>query len=326
MTARVIIHIGLHKTGTRFLQRMVFQQLDTEQFLYNPDWLLAPLRKAVRERDNPANEQALADAVARWRASGDERTLIISEPHASGDMYGMHEGAEHNATMLARLFPEAAIIYFVRRHADWLQSAYRQSLVKDPGQPIQRFLNFYNGEFHDQPARRVGGNRNLNALGLRFLAIYQAYAEAFGPSRVYLLRQESLRHRPDDVRAVVASALRLSRLPEPPHERSQNRSFSALAILIFFPGSWLRPWQPPTRAIGKGVGPWRGRLRALRSLRTQLIRHVLDRLVYIDWDLLARDGMRQRLEAQYADEQAVIERIGEAVLDHGPQGVERDTG
>ncbi len=323
MTGRVIIHIGLHKTGTRFLQRMVFKQLDSQQFLYNPDWLLIPLRHAVRERDDPTTEKALGDAVGRWRAGNDERTLIISEPHASGDMYGMHEGAEHNASMLARLFPEAQIIYFVRRHADWLQSAYRQGLVKDPGQPIQRFLNFYDGVFHEQPARRVAGKRNLSALGLRFLGIYRAYTQAFGTSNVYLLRQESLRQRPEDVRAVVARALGLSRLPEPPHERSQNRSFSALAILMLFPATWLLPWKPPERMIGRGVGPWRRPLRPLRSLRTNLIRHGLDRLVYIDWDLLARDGMRQRIEAHYADEQAVIERIGETILDSGPEAIER---
>lgn len=325
MTGRVVIHIGLHKTGTRFLQRRVFEQLDTERFAYNPDWLLTPLREAVRYRNDPTHEQALADAVARWRDSSDPRTLILSEPHAAGDMYGMHEGCEHNAALLRRIFPEAVIIYFVREHAAWLHSAYRQSLVKDPGQSIQRFLNFFDGAFQRRPARRVAGNRNIEALNYDFLAIYRSYAQQFGSERVYLLRQESLRQRPKAVHARVAQALGIDALPPAPARTSANRSFSALAIMLFFPGVWLRRRRPPTSDATNGTSRWRQRLNGLRKLRTNFIRHVFDRILYIDWDLLAADDMRTHIQAHYRNEQETIERIAETILDEGPEAMSDNT-
>jgi hypothetical protein len=323
MTARVIIHIGLHKTGTRFLRRRVFEQLDPDDFIYNPGWLITPLRRAVRYRDQPETAKDLEAAVTAWRESDNQRTLVLSEPHAGGDMYGMHEGCDINAALLRRVFPEAIIIYFVREHASWLQSAYRQSLVKDPGQSIQRFLNFYDGAFHGRPARRVAGNRNVEALGHDFLGIYHAYARQFGTDRVYLLRQESLRDRTEAVEARVAEALGMHKLPPPPASTSANRSFSALAIMLFFPGVWLRRRRPPVTS-DTGTSAWRSRLNVLRKLRTNFIRHVFDRLIYIDWDLLQADDMRRRIEAHYQDEQRRLREIAEAILDEGPSAVDEE--
>jgi len=327
MSQSVVFHIGLHKTGTRFLQRMVFAQLDAQRFLLNPPALTDALRNAFRDASDDAAVTAARRAVERWRDSGDRRTLVLSIGHASGDMYGMHRGHEANAALIAELFPEARILYVVRDPASWLQSAYRQSLVKDPGQPIERFLNFYGGRFHPRPAAWVGGNRNLDARGLCFLDIYHAFARHFGAERVWLFTQEDLRRRQDAVNRRLAEMLELDRLPEPPHERSQNRSFSALAIHLFFPGAWLRRGRPPTASIGQGPGRLRHTLRPLRKLRTNLIKHGFDRLMYVDWDLLERHGMRAQLEAHYADEYAELQRLAARVLDEGPAALagERDT-
>lgn len=320
MGAAVVIHIGLHKTGTRFMQRMVFRQLDPERFLVNPEPMLTRLRRALRQHDDHARVRELETAVQRWRQSGDTRTLVLSEPHASGDMYGGHHGYGSGAALLGRLFPGATILFVVRRPADWLQSAYRQALVKDPGMPIERFLNYRDGAFQPPLARRRDGRRSIDALGLSFLDIYRSYARRFGPRRVYLLRQEDLRRRPRAVHRRVAEALALERLPEPPHERSQNRSFSALAIRLFFPGSWLPALSPRP---GRAESDWlRKPLRPLRKLRTNLIRHGFDRLVYVDWDLLERHGMRRRLEDHYREEEGEIERLAAVILDRGPAALD----
>ncbi|MDN3517868.1 sulfotransferase [Aquisalimonas lutea] len=321
MTQSVVIHIGLHKTGTRYLQRMVFAQLPSAEFVFNPPALTDPLRQALRAPGNREAADRAREAVERWRSEGDTRTLVLSQPHASGDMYGMHQGYEEHAALLRELFPKARIVYVVRNVASWLQSAYRQSLVKDPGQPIERFLNFYDGAFHPRPAAWVAGNRTLDATGMRFLDIYNTYAQAFGPERVYLFTQEHLRKRPDAVNRRLAQALAIDRLPEPPHERSQNRSFSALAIHLFFPGAWLRSGRPPEHAIGQGPGTIRRRLKRLRKLRANVIKHVFDRIAYIDWDLLERGGMRRELNTLYEAEEAELQRIASRILDEGPESM-----
>lgn len=311
----VVLHIGLHKTATRFLQRAVFTSLDPSCFLVNPEPLASTLKTALRHPDSSAMKRVGDDAASALREAGD-RTLLLSDPTISGDMYSSHEDWQRNRDLVYRLFPGATIIYFVRRHAGWLHSAYRQALVKGPGMPIEFFLNFRDGSFRQRRARVVGGARNVNAFDLRFLDIYLGYVERFGAERVYLFRQEDLRVRPDAVYTRLAEALQLEYLPPLPVRVSGNRAFSALAIHLLFPGIYREP--PPT--VGERLRPWpiARTQRRLRKLRALLIHHVFDRLIYRDWDLLQRHGMRTRLDELYARDDAGLAAIAEEILEHGP--------
>lgn len=315
MSERAVIHIGLHKTGTRFLQRMVFRQLDSRTHLVNPQPLHQAVRLAVRESHRPELAEAARKAVAEWRASRDPRMLVLSEPHISGDMYSSHEDYAQNLALVRELFPSASIVIFIRNQADWLQSAYRQNLVRGRSVPIHFFLNFYDGGFHPRLARWVRGSRNVEALKLRFLEIYQAYAAAYGEENVYLFRQEDLRNRGDLVKQRLAGILDLEALPAPPAERSQNRSYSALAIRWFHPGTNRRLPKPAMEEICEPVHRFpklRGRA---RKLRRTLIQHGFDKLIYRDWDLLAEDGMRRIIDDHYAEENRELKRIADAVLE-----------
>lgn len=317
-TPQVVIHIGLHKTGTPFIQRLVFRQLDQQNYLFNPHALWRSIRSACRNPgDQTLAEQAKA-AVEAWGESGDERTLLLSEPHICGDMYSGYSNYLDNLPLIRTLFPEARIVFFVRDQADWLQSAYRQALAKDRPRPIEVFLNWYDGDFRPRIARRVHGVRNLDALGLQFLAIYRAYANAYGGQNVYLFQQEDLRQRPTEVRARLAEALGTPKLPEPPHERQQNRSYSALAIHLFHPSVNRRFPRPTAKDTGRRprhLGKITGHLRRLRRV---FIQHGFDRLYYRDWDLLARHGMRARLNEHYRAANTEIRRVAAIILDEGP--------
>lgn len=311
----VVLHIGLHKTATRFLQRALFRNLDTDLFLCNPPGLERKLRRALRSHSRQDLEAVRTAAREAIDQAGD-RTLLVSDPGIAGDMYSSYEDWRRNLDIVHELFPGARIIYFVRRPWDWLLSAYRQVLSKGRGVPIEFFLNFREGAFRPRDARYVGGARNLNALELPFRAIYLGYADRFGAERVYLFRQEDLRARPEDVYARLADALGLDRLPPLPERVSGNRAMSALAVHLFFPGVYFRPrsrdHEPPRD------GWWLRARRRLRRWRTVFIQHVFDRLVYRDWDLLARGGMREVLERHYADEYNALSRAAQAILDHGP--------
>ena len=315
MSRQVVIHIGLHKTGTRFLQRMVFRQLDPTRFNVNPEALLVPIQKATRAAERAPDARA---AVTAWRAQHDDRTLVISEPHISGDMYSSHQDYRENLALVRELFPEARILFFVRKQSDWLQSAYRQHLVRGHAVPIEVFLNFYDGEFRPRLNRWVYGSRNVEALTLRFLEIYRAYAEAYGEDRVFLFRQEDLSKRPDAVKQRLADVLGVQKLPDVPRERSQNRSYSALAIYLFHAG--VRQSRPAPGPADIGRLPRRSFnwiRHKLRRVRRIFIQYIFDRVFYKDWDLLAKGGMRDRIETHYAKEQEAIKAIAERCLAPG---------
>lgn len=316
--ARVVLHIGLHKTATRFLQRALFRSLDATGFLFNPPELMAALRRALRQPSSESRSDLLRAARNALDEAG-ARTLVVSDPGISGDMFNNHADYADNLALIRTVFPHATVIYCVRNQADWLHSAYRQMLVKGRSAPIEMFLNFRDGEFQPRLARRTNRVRTLEALHLRWLEIYRAYCDAYGPERVYLFRQEDLRLQPDRVYARIAEALGIERLPELPARVSGNRAFSALAIRLFFPGT-LRAVD--VRRAELGNRPPAGFLwslgRPLRNLRTLLIRHVIDRLTYKDWDLLAAHGMRERLEAHYRDENGRLSAAAGTILEQGP--------
>lgn len=314
----VVLHIGLHKAATRFLQRAIFAGLDHRCFLVNPPDLTRTLKRALRIPSEESRKM-VHEAVATVREEIGNRTLVISDPTISGDMYSSHMDYGNNLALIHELFPEARILYFVRRQSDWLQSAYRQSLVKGKGMPIERFLNFYDGEFRPRLARRVHGVRNVEALTLNFLDIYRAYADRLGPEHVYLFRQEDLRERPDAVYARLAEAVGLHELPPLPERVSGNRAFSALAIRLFFSGTGGTPKPPPPSAVDVPAhGPGHRFGRPWRRFRTAFIRHIFDRIIYSDWDMLARHGMRAQIDAHYAEEYRLLTAVAERILEEGP--------
>jgi hypothetical protein len=273
---------------------------------------------AARYPGDAARANAARAAAGETRAAIGGRTLVISDPALSGDMYSSHAGYRENLELVAELFPEAHIIYFVRRHADWLQSAYRQSLKKGAGQSIERFLNFYDGQFRPRVGRLVRGARNVEALTLSFVDIYRAYADKFGPDRVYLFRQEDLRKRSPEVYSRLTEVLGLAAMPPLPRRVSGNRSFSALAIRWFITREECPSHPPPSEAAGAEAKRWRRlRLRG-RRLRSVLIQHVFDRLMYSDWDLLERGNMRERLEQWYGEADERLAAVADRVLVEGP--------
>lgn len=311
----VVLHIGLHKAATRFLQREVFANLQAERFLFNPPDLIKALKRAIRF-PGPDTYAAVHDAAADAVRQAGERTLLVSEPTISGDMYSAHEDWRTNRDLVRELFPLARIIYFTRRQSDWLQSAYRQQLAKGVAIPIETFLNYRDGSFQQRPARFVGGARSTNACELRFLEIYIGYAAAFGAENVYLFRHEDLSRQSAAVNTRLSEALRISHLPDVSARRRHNRAFSALAIRLFFPGVHRTPQTTGRLEYASRFGE---RLdRTLRRIRTAFIQHVFDRFIYRDWDLLGAHGMRERLDGWYDEENRVIASVAREILASGP--------
>lgn len=314
MPTQVYFHIGLHKTATRFLQRSVFKYLDSSVFNYNPEPFTDSLYRTIREPEN-------AELKARYdrecaRLADDPRRLLISLPDISGDMYNSHENSRAALAIIKEKFPQARILFFVRDQADWLLSAYRQSIQKGVFGPIEVFLNFYDGKFQRKTAQRRGGMRNVDALGLKFLEIYEDYVQAYGRDNVCLIRYEDFRARRDAVIKRLAQWLEIPNLPvHKGGKKRHNRSFSALAITLFC-GGMKAPTKPPRGRQALSV--WQKKyspMRIVRNLRRIFIRKVFDRIIYKDWDLLERNNMRAIIDEHYRQENEQIRKYSQLDTD-----------
>ena len=292
-----IIHIGLHKTATRFFQHQVFAPLAEQGILFNPPELMPAVHALYREPGNAELFKTAQQALTALREKYPNRTLLISKPDIPGDMYETYREHPENLALLHRLFPEAHLLYVPRHPVDWLLSAYRQSLVKGAGGPIETFLNFRQGAFQPKPAAFVNGMRNVDALSFPVASIYEEAVKHYGEEQVSVMCFEHVRTNKDRVFEHLCKLLGIEEIAVAEPEKIKNRSFSGLAIKLFCNGNGSSDIKNTADSIPRFVQRWIHRPR--RKLRANLIKHGWDSLIYKDWDLLARNDMRNLLTQHY---------------------------
>ena len=313
-TAKIIIHIGLQKTATRFIQKSVFAPTTEQGVLFNPIEIMPALHALFRDTGNVALKIAAESAIARYLEAHPTETILISKPDIPGDMYDGYSAYRENLTLLQSLFPQAHIIYFARHPADWLHSAYRQSLVKGYGGPIERFLNFESGRFLPKSHAYVDGMRNVSALNVPIYEIYEQCITLFGRQGVSLICYEDMKASKAAVFDLLRRVIGLDRLDIAEPEKLKNRSFSALAIMYFCSGGERHSAPrftdtPHSHFVQKYVQ------KPLRKIRAALIKHGFDDVIYRDWDLLARNGLRDKLKAHYSADYETLREVSRQVLD-----------
>lgn len=125
--SQVIVHIGLHKTATSFLQRNVFPNLPETIYATNNEFFV-PWQKQVVNKNRYLFLSYEGFSGSPWqfnRPKIKRRSFISSY--------------EENINALARYFPEASIIVFIREHSGWLRSLYKQYLHEGGTEHFNQF-------------------------------------------------------------------------------------------------------------------------------------------------------------------------------------------
>jgi len=269
----VFLHIGMHKTGSTFLQREVFPRLPGVHAVVRAESSLAGL----------------------WKRPVD-RTLLISDEGLCGIPwsvpvrrdYSWHADRVGRLQSAAKLFPNARVIVFFRRHADFILSLYKQYLHEGGSESLERFFS-------------LNGNTILEPEELDYRRILALVHELLDPSPLVFTYDE-LR----GVDEVVGRITSFMGTPCPPsfarsphHNQSvRGRSAKVLRQLNAVTQSPMNP---------QGRLPLRGRVfRVLRLDPRTLCQQRLGFLGGADIDF--RQGDREAIEARFADDwQAILE-------------------
>lgn len=149
MTARLLIHVGLHKTGTTWLQRRIFAAGDGVDFAYCGDVGRihdAFIRPAADRFEPAAGRAAFWDVLHRAEPgtgpgqSPEGRIAVLSDEGLGGrPFHALHERAIH-AARLAAAFPQARILITVREQSRIIYSMYGQYLRYGHTSPLAAFL------------------------------------------------------------------------------------------------------------------------------------------------------------------------------------------
>jgi len=295
--AGILIHIGLNKTATTFLQRTVFRPANG----YTRTWvgsdkgevvehlmLTHPARfdaAAVRARFDALHEgfdPALVRTVSHEALGGSERSRWHETAHVPGRVHAV--------------FPEARILVGIREQRDMLFSGYDQYVRQGGSLPLERYLGL--------EAHAPGFRPACSMEQLEYDLLVRPYAERFGADRVLVVPYEAFRAEPA---ATLCRIHAFAGAPEVAQEAGErvNRGLGMVSNEI------LR------RANGllRGAEGWDGHRR--RRLPLQWVKHAavrrIDPLIPSGWHearaARLRAVIREATEGRYAESNRRLEAM-----------------
>lgn len=182
-----VIHIGDYKTGTSWLQTVGWPSQKYIYFTGDPvdpelDYLLRVLTHGEDQDFLDGNiVEKIHIVVSRLARLSDGRKVVLSREALSCQCAFNGSNALRTAARLKLVFPDAKIIYFIRRQTDFFLSLYSQYL-KLGGTLTQKDF-FYSTYFNRRMISRM-----------KYSYVIKAYYELFGQNNVLIQTYEELRH------------------------------------------------------------------------------------------------------------------------------------
>lgn len=188
----ILVHIGLQKTGTTWLQHRVFRPaagshivLTEERDLLrgnfsNPDWIDFSA-EAARARLQPLIDEANVKG----------RPLVLSDEALAGFPYHNRFRREITLTRIHETLPEAMILLTVREQASIIYSMYGHYLRGGYAATLPQFLKLPEGD-----QRRIW-NPILDRRAYDYTRFLEWCDTLFGPDRVFAMPMEWMIGQPE---------------------------------------------------------------------------------------------------------------------------------
>ena len=220
--SNVLIHVGLHKTGTTTLQRRLFPHWDGVTYFADEPLVIEFVRAAV------LNDTAYFDAEM-WQGRMKQLTVdkplaVISNESFSGALYAGigKRGLDHRTPILQNLqstFPEARILLVLRRQDTLARSLYRQYLKVGGTESICQFYGVDTGQSPIFPLQRFDFGPYVDMLHDLF------------PERVLVLTYEEFAKKQDEFLDKLGRFIGLPP-PAPDPRRSNESRFGAFGMEV----------------------------------------------------------------------------------------------
>lgn len=210
MAKKIILHVGLGKTGTTFLQKKIFPYLNNVFDLNNGDKSFSEEPFSDLQYINDChtarlNYNTLCDQNYLIEYSKkincfinsnvEEDNVLISSEGFSASCWTHFNCNYKNAEILKEIFPDAKIFFIFRKQPEWFESYYKQVFLKDKSYAdfinISELLGFKDGKFDK-------GNKLLNVYEPSWLSMVEFYIEKFGHENVLALPYEMFLESPNN--------------------------------------------------------------------------------------------------------------------------------
>jgi len=213
---KTIIHVGLHKTATTYLQEIVFPHVKGYTYLTRPytqhNFAFNKLQYADTSLYN------YSETIGELKQINSEK-LLISDESLSGKPIGFgYINRSLVAERLAHVFPEAEIILFIRGQQDIILSQYNM-WVKGYNSGYRKISDFvwypkknytYQDKLSNSPANlnTLFWNTNefyLNLDCYKYFELISLYKKFF--KKVHVFLYEDFKYEPKNVLEKISSIL-----------------------------------------------------------------------------------------------------------------------
>ena len=235
----VLLHIGLHKTASTYLQESVFRPSQNIQFVSREITQRDKYWNMLQYADESTYDSASAQQAIRIQTAGD-LPLVISDESLSGKPVGFqYTNRSRTIQRLSSIFPEAHIVVFIRDQVDILTSHYHSYVRMRYGTlPPSDFVwvpgRSSNAMYYDTNSYRVHVDGFLYS---RLVNLLTSYFDS-----VTVLTYEDLAANPMSAISAIEGILGTQLTRESQQFRNVSPSSQALSLRRRL--NQLAPWLP----------------------------------------------------------------------------------
>jgi len=234
---KIIIHVGLQKTASQFLQNVVFPRLENVMYIGRPftqeNYAFNSLQCADNSLYDPSVVGREIDRIKKERSEGG--TILISDELFSGYPFYNYINRGVIAERIRNVVPEAEIVLILRGQIElimalynqyvkigWLDNHLDESILYKPGAGFSLEQWLMGKRDWDARNRFINHRSMFNAEHFRYSQLYLLYNDLFRSVHIFLY--EDFRDNPKAFLERLASILS-SQLPsdlEVPKEALQK--------------------------------------------------------------------------------------------------------
>ncbi|MEX2596738.1 MAG: sulfotransferase domain-containing protein, partial [Salibacteraceae bacterium] len=194
MDCEVFIHVGIPKTGSTFLQKKVFKNINHLDY-YKSHPYLAERVDSIPNMSFSDDIDDLSNEITEYISKNSIKKLLISNESLFG--HPLHNFLNHELIIrnLKVIFPNAKILVVIRNQIDFFESLYKYVVYL--GYPLNKsqFFRIEDGQF-----QKWGYNKgvNISIFSLDYYKLMEVYEKYYSKDVISLLPYEKLRELPNE--------------------------------------------------------------------------------------------------------------------------------
>lgn len=215
--SQIIVHVGLGKTASTYLQKIVFPHLVEPQNYFTSATSISKICPWIYHVNDKNPKLGLTQTEQKKRLinlhseniksikefiPANSGTYIISSEGFVGQSYAPLKNAHLNAACIKKQFPNAKILLVLRNQSDYIRSLYNHLIFKldifTRYVPFDRFLDLTTHKCD------LEGSTSLSILSdFSWLKLVSIYTSLFGAENILILDYELFKKKPDKFLEII---------------------------------------------------------------------------------------------------------------------------